>query len=112
MTGFPLTWKGGGLLPEVLPQSRVQVPQPGQWWPGARHHLPSLPVACSVPGTVAVSHVLAYLEAVTGQGPQDERLQTLARSLDPSGQGSEATVDLNTFLVVMRDWIAVCQLHR
>ncbi|XP_058530320.1 protein KASH5 isoform X3 [Ochotona princeps] len=62
-------------------------------------------------GTVAVSHVLAYLEAVTGQGPQDERLQTLARSLDPSGQGSEATVDLNTFLVVMRDWIAVCQLH-
>ncbi|XP_040833882.1 protein KASH5 isoform X2 [Ochotona curzoniae] len=63
-------------------------------------------------GTVAVSHVLAYLEAVTGQGPQDERLQTLARSLDPSGQGSEATVDLNTFLVVMRDWIAVCQLHR
>ncbi|XP_062031894.1 protein KASH5 [Lepus europaeus] len=62
-------------------------------------------------GTVAVAHVLAYLEAVTGRGPQDERLQTLARSLDPSGEGSGATVDLDTFLVVMRDWIAACQLH-
>ncbi|XP_047386081.1 protein KASH5 isoform X2 [Sciurus carolinensis] len=62
-------------------------------------------------GTVAVTHVLAYLEAVTGQGPQDTRLQTLARSLDPKGKGPGATVDLDTFLVVMRDWIAACQLH-
>ncbi|XP_042130645.1 protein KASH5 isoform X1 [Peromyscus maniculatus bairdii] len=62
-------------------------------------------------GTVAVAHLLAYLEAVTGQGPQDVRLQTLARSLDPSGEGAGATVELGTFLVVMRDWIAACQLH-
>ncbi|KAL1769370.1 KASH5 isoform X1 [Sigmodon hispidus] len=62
-------------------------------------------------GTVAVAHLLAYLEAVTGQGPQDVRLQTLARSLDPYGEGAEATVELDTFLVVMRDWIAACQLH-
>ncbi|XP_059134769.1 protein KASH5 isoform X2 [Peromyscus eremicus] len=62
-------------------------------------------------GTVAVAHLLAYLEAVTGQGPQDVRLQTLARSLDPYGEGAEATVELGTFLVVMRDWIAACQLH-
>ncbi|XP_023562498.1 protein KASH5 isoform X2 [Octodon degus] len=62
-------------------------------------------------GTVAVTRVLAYLEAVTGQGPQDARLQTLARSLDPNKEGSGATVDLDTFLVVMRDWIAACQLH-
>ncbi|XP_054444506.1 protein KASH5 [Pteronotus mesoamericanus] len=61
-------------------------------------------------GFVAVTHVLAYLEAVTGQGPQDARLQTLACSLDPNGKGPEATVDLDTFLVVMRDWIAACQL--
>nr|XP_037847844.1 protein KASH5 [Chlorocebus sabaeus] len=62
-------------------------------------------------GTVAVTQVLAYLEAVTGQGPQDARLQTLANSLDPNGEGPDATVDLDTFLVVMRDWIAACQLH-
>ncbi|XP_008047368.1 protein KASH5 [Carlito syrichta] len=62
-------------------------------------------------GTVTVTHVLAYLEAVTGQDPQDPRLQTLAHSLDPSGEGPQATVDLDTFLVVMRDWIAACQLH-
>ncbi|XP_057569383.1 protein KASH5 isoform X2 [Hippopotamus amphibius kiboko] len=61
-------------------------------------------------GTVAVTHVLAYLEAVTGRGPQDARLQTLASSLDPNGEGPQATVDLDTFLVVMRDWIAACQL--
>uniref|UniRef100_A0A8C9P0J1 KASH domain containing 5 n=1 Tax=Spermophilus dauricus TaxID=99837 RepID=A0A8C9P0J1_SPEDA len=48
--------------------------------------------------------------AVTGQGPQDSRLQTLARSLDPKGEGPGATVDLDTFLVVMRNWIAACQL--
>ncbi|PNJ41416.1 CCDC155 isoform 8, partial [Pongo abelii] len=53
-------------------------------------------------GTVAVAQVLAYLEAVTGQGPQDARLQTLANSLDPNGEGPKATVDLDTFLVVMR----------
>ncbi|XP_033621775.1 protein KASH5 isoform X2 [Fukomys damarensis] len=62
-------------------------------------------------GTVAVTRVLAYLESVTGQGPQDARLQTLAQSLDPSGEGPGATVDLDTFLVVMREWIAACQLH-
>ncbi|XP_032120281.1 protein KASH5 isoform X3 [Sapajus apella] len=62
-------------------------------------------------GTVAVAQVLAYLEAVTGQGPQDARLQTLANSLDPNGEGPKATVDLDTFLVVMHDWIAACQLH-
>ncbi|KAL2762957.1 protein KASH5 [Daubentonia madagascariensis] len=62
-------------------------------------------------GTVAVTHVLAYLEAVTGRGPQDARLQTLARSLDPNGEGPLAKVDLDTFLVIMRDWIAACQLH-
>ncbi|XP_076987276.1 protein KASH5 isoform X5 [Tamandua tetradactyla] len=61
-------------------------------------------------GLVVVTHVLAYLEAVTGQGSQDERLQTLARSLDPNGEGPQATVDLHTFLSVMRDWIAACQL--
>nr|XP_030729431.1 protein KASH5 isoform X7 [Globicephala melas] len=60
-------------------------------------------------GTVAVTHVLAYLEAVTGRGPQDARLQTLACSLDPNGEGPQATVDLDTFLVIMRDWIAACQ---
>ncbi|KAK1329955.1 hypothetical protein QTO34_010139 [Cnephaeus nilssonii] len=37
-------------------------------------------------GSVAVTRVLAYLEAVTGQGPQDARLQTLACSLDPNGR--------------------------
>eukprot|EP00073_Rattus_norvegicus_P043578 XP_017445610.1 PREDICTED: protein KASH5 isoform X2 [Rattus norvegicus] len=62
-------------------------------------------------GTVTVAHLLAYLEAVTGQGPQDVRLQTLARSLDPYGEGAGATVELDTFLVVMRDWIAACQLQ-
>lgn len=66
---------------------------------------------CSVSGTVTVAHLLAYLEAVTGQGPQDVRLQTLARSLDPYGEGAGATVELDTFLVVMRDWIAACQLQ-
>ncbi|XP_026935984.1 protein KASH5 isoform X2 [Sagmatias obliquidens] len=60
-------------------------------------------------GTVAVTHVLAYLEAVTGRGPQDARLRTLACSLDPNGEGPQATVDLDTFLVIMRDWIAACQ---
>uniref|UniRef100_H0WQ97 KASH domain containing 5 n=1 Tax=Otolemur garnettii TaxID=30611 RepID=H0WQ97_OTOGA len=62
-------------------------------------------------GIVAVTHVLSYLEAVTGRGPQDARLQTLAHSLDPNGDGPQARVDLDTFLVVMRDWIAACQLH-
>ncbi|XP_045148570.1 protein KASH5 [Echinops telfairi] len=61
-------------------------------------------------GTVAVTQVVAYLETVTGRGPQDLHLQTLARSLDPNREGAGATVDLDTFLVVMRDWIAACQL--
>ncbi|XP_045844367.1 protein KASH5 [Meles meles] len=61
-------------------------------------------------GLVAVTHVLAYLEAVTGRDPQDARLQTLACNLDPNGEGPQATVDLDTFLAVMRDWIAACQL--
>ncbi|EPY89120.1 coiled-coil domain-containing protein 155-like protein [Camelus ferus] len=79
---------------------------------------PGQPYACAASlfphalslGTVAVTHVLAYLEAVTGRGPQDARLQTLACSLDPNGEGPQATVDLDTFLVIMRDWIAACQL--
>ncbi|XP_049643523.1 protein KASH5 [Suncus etruscus] len=62
-------------------------------------------------GTVTVTHVLAYLETVTGRGPQDARLRTLACSLDPNGEGPGATVDLDTFLTVMRDWIAACQLE-
>lgn len=62
------------------------------------------------PGFVAVTHILAYLEAMTGRSPQDTRLQTLAHSLDPNGEGPQATVDLHTFLVIMRDWIAACQL--
>nr|XP_012807610.1 protein KASH5 [Jaculus jaculus] len=62
-------------------------------------------------GTVVVTHVLAYLEAVTGQDSQDTRLQTLAQSLDPYREGPGATVDLDTFLIIMRDWIAACQLH-
>lgn len=85
------------------------VPKP---WPCPTGHCrvrSSLP--CSVPGTVSVAHLLAYLEAVTGQGPQDVRLQTLAQSLDPYGEGAGATVELDTFLVVMRDWIAACQLQ-
>ena len=57
-----------------------------------------------------MTHVLAYLEAVTGRGPQDTRLRTLACNLDPNGEGPQATVDLDTFLAVMRDWIAACQL--
>ncbi|CAD7692360.1 unnamed protein product [Nyctereutes procyonoides] len=61
-------------------------------------------------GIVTVTHVLAYLEAVTGRGPQDTRLRTLACNLDPNGEGPQATVDLDTFLAVMRDWIAACQL--
>ncbi|XP_006898793.1 PREDICTED: protein KASH5 [Elephantulus edwardii] len=61
-------------------------------------------------GVVAVTRVVAYLATVTGRGPQDACLQTLARSLDPSGEGPGATVDLDTFLAVMRDWIAACQL--
>ncbi|XP_039734651.1 protein KASH5 [Pteropus medius] len=61
-------------------------------------------------GFVAVTHILAYLEAMTGRSPRDARLQTLARSLDPNGEGPQATVDLDSFLVVMRDWIAACQL--
>ncbi|KAM6223629.1 protein KASH5 [Rhynchocyon petersi] len=61
-------------------------------------------------GVVAVTQVVAYLETVTGRGPQDSCLQTLARSLDPNGEGPGATVDLDTFLAVMRDWIAACQL--
>nr|KAF6409259.1 hypothetical protein HJG63_002223 [Rousettus aegyptiacus] len=61
-------------------------------------------------GFVAVTHILAYLEAMTGRSPQDTRLQTLAHSLDPNGEGPQATVDLHTFLVIMRDWIAACQL--
>ncbi|XP_075394015.1 protein KASH5 [Tenrec ecaudatus] len=61
-------------------------------------------------GTVAVTQVVAYLETVTGRGPQDMHLQTLARSLDPNREGAGATVDLDTFLVVMRDWISACQL--
>ena len=32
-----------------------------------------------------MTHLLAYLEAVTGQGPQDARLQTLACSLVRKG---------------------------
>lgn len=71
---------------------------------------PASLTACLSPGTVAVTHLLAYLEAVTGRGPQDARLQTLACSLDPNGEGPQATVDLDTFLVVMRDWITACQL--
>ncbi|XP_006868467.1 PREDICTED: protein KASH5 [Chrysochloris asiatica] len=63
-------------------------------------------------GTVAVTHVVAYLETVTGRGPKDACLQTLARSLDPNREGPQATVDLDTFLAVMRDWIAACQLDR
>lgn len=59
---------------------------------------------------MAVTHILAYLEAMTGRGPQDARLQTLACNLDPNGQGSQATVDLDNFLAIMRDWIAACQL--
>lgn len=97
---------GAGAPPNPLTTGTV--PKPA--CPTGRCPVQSSP-PCSVPGTVAVTHLLAYLEAVTGQGPQDVRLQTLARSLDPYGKGDRATVELDTFLVVMRDWIAACQLH-
>lgn len=91
--------------------------QPSHWCPTFKPspaptpHLPQTPSQHAVSlGIVAVTHVLAYLEAVTGQDPQDARLQTLACNLDPNGEGPQATVDLDTFLAVMRDWIAACQL--
>lgn len=86
---------------DVLPNVPNSHP-PNLFHPPSRHAL-SL-------GFVAVTHILAYLEAMTGRSPQDARLQTLARSLDPNGEGLQATVDLDTFLLVMRDWIAACQL--
>lgn len=73
-------------------------------------HLPDSLTACFIPRHCGCDPcILAYLEAVTGRGPQDARLQTLACSLDPNGEGPQATVDLDTFLVIMRDWIAACQ---
>nr|XP_040135504.1 protein KASH5 isoform X6 [Ictidomys tridecemlineatus] len=135
---FPIPYSDGGRLvasiaavehqewPMDLPEGRAGGPaaemylweQPEEVSPGPllsleEQILNSTFEACDPQrtGTVAVTHVLAYLEAVTGQGPQDSRLQTLARSLDPKGEGPGATVDLDTFLVVMRNWIAACQLR-
>ncbi|XP_068959556.1 protein KASH5 [Petaurus breviceps papuanus] len=61
-------------------------------------------------GVVAVGQVLAYLEAVTGRGPQDSDLCSLAQALDPCGEGPTALVDRATFFSIMQDWIATCQL--
>ncbi|XP_036599509.1 protein KASH5 [Trichosurus vulpecula] len=61
-------------------------------------------------GVVAVGQVLAYLEAVTGRGPQDSNLCSLAQALDPYGEGPGAIVDRATFFSIMQDWIATCQL--
>ncbi|XP_020859886.2 LOW QUALITY PROTEIN: protein KASH5 [Phascolarctos cinereus] len=61
-------------------------------------------------GVVAVGQVLAYLEAVTGRGPQDSDLCSLAQALDPNGEGPAATVDRATFFNIMQGWIATCQL--
>ncbi|XP_051696679.1 protein KASH5 isoform X8 [Oryctolagus cuniculus] len=105
--------RAGGPAAQSYPWEQPEELSPGMLLSLEEQILNSTFEACDPQstGTVAVAHVLAYLEAVTGRGPQDERLQTLAQSLDPSGEGSGATVDLDTFLVVMRDWIAACQLH-
>ncbi|XP_006160216.1 protein KASH5 [Tupaia chinensis] len=105
--------QAGGSVSEMYLWEQPETASPGALLSLEEQILNSTFEACDPQktGTVAVARVLAYLEAVTGQGPQDARLQTLAHNLDPRGEGPRATVDLDTFLVVMRDWIAACQLH-
>ncbi|XP_038608937.1 protein KASH5 [Tachyglossus aculeatus] len=61
-------------------------------------------------GKVPVAQILSYIEAVSGQGAGDARLQSLASQLDPERKG--ASVDLRTFLAVTGDWISYCQQYR
>ncbi|KAM3821199.1 protein KASH5 [Vipera latastei] len=58
-------------------------------------------------GHVSVSHIIEYLQEMTGQSCEDWRLQSLYKRLDPEEQG--LTVDFSTFYSVMKDWIADCQ---
>ncbi|XP_039769305.1 protein KASH5 isoform X2 [Ornithorhynchus anatinus] len=61
-------------------------------------------------GKVPVAQILTYIEAVSGQGAGDDRLQSLANQLDPEQKG--ASVDFGTFLAITKDWISYCQQDR
>ncbi|CAM4673377.1 unnamed protein product [Lepidochelys olivacea] len=58
-------------------------------------------------GQVSVFRIIEYLQSVTGQSCEEERLQLLYKMLDPEERG--VTVDLPTFHAVMKNWIADCR---
>ncbi|XP_056652706.1 protein KASH5 isoform X3 [Monodelphis domestica] len=106
-----------GPRPTSLAPEMVLWDQPEEWGLGTtlsleEQVLSSTFEACDSEkkGVVAVSQVLAYLEAVTGRGPQDSDLCSLGQALDPHGKGPTATVDRATFFRIMQGWIATCQL--
>ncbi|XP_074872396.1 protein KASH5 [Carettochelys insculpta] len=58
-------------------------------------------------GQVSVFRIIEYLQSVTGQSCEEGRLQLLYKMLDPEEKG--ASVDLPTFHVIMKTWIADCR---
>nr|XP_032662325.1 LOW QUALITY PROTEIN: protein KASH5 [Chelonoidis abingdonii] len=58
-------------------------------------------------GQVSVFRIIEYLQSVTGQSCEEEKLQLLYKMLDPEERG--VAVDLPTFHAVMKNWIADCR---
>ncbi|KAL1007219.1 hypothetical protein UPYG_G00083610 [Umbra pygmaea] len=64
--------------------------------------------ACSTTGTgeVLPSTIMQYLQTMTGQGPEQERLSALYCMLDP--ERLDPTMSRATFRATMTEWIAQC----
>ncbi|XP_042343627.1 inositol 1,4,5-triphosphate receptor associated 2-like [Plectropomus leopardus] len=64
--------------------------------------------ACSTSNTgeVLASTIMQYLQTMTAQSPEQDRLASLQRLLNPDGQ--DPHVSRETFHSTMREWIAEC----
>lgn len=61
-------------------------------------------------GEVLASTIVQYLQNMTAQSPEQDRLAALRRLLDPDCQ--DPHVSRETFHSTMREWIAQCSQNR
>ncbi|RCU34818.1 hypothetical protein DVA76_18995, partial [Acinetobacter baumannii] len=61
-------------------------------------------------GEVLASTIVQYLQTMTTESPEQDRLAALRRLLDPDGQDPHVSREI--FHSTMREWIAQCNQDR
>lgn len=69
-----------------------------------------IPASLLSSGAVLASTIMQYLQTMTAQSPEQDRLTALRQLLDPDCQDPHLSRD--TFHATMREWIAQCSQDR